>query len=440
MLVLNLIAVALANFLATTLNEGADSQISIVVVAILNKFQPWTQAILSLEKHDISDHTVPTWMREPAMILKGKARHQFLLTLEAVLTRLLDIPTFTSSFTNTKTTMAYYRLINDLKNACHLLSVNPEAKFVIPTDTKARRDLLRYITTMPIEDLELPLHRGVAASQEMMVCNSTGGAQEGRRAMRRFGLVAASYIRENIPPEVKPSLDLMIWVGLQATGAWQEIRYEWMQAYIAMGPGDSLVRSATRFMSAKYLRAWAQKHGHCQALAEIRRVLRRPRQDLEAAARVAAGLTPRALPLPPCLPPMHKLLVAPAPTYVHTLSEHMPSHVTISIPSPPVPGHSRVPANIGVSPATPVATVHRFPAQESEEMVAGPLDHLEMLAGAAATISRSLVHVQESGQAVPSETQGEGRMEAEEGETDPVSENEALDLRTVLRKEREENP
>ena len=293
MLLLNLLAVTLGNFLHCCLKETAHGQVAIVVTAILNKFQPWTQAIIATEAKDSSSPLFPTWFSHPQMLLQGQSRHHFLATLETVIQRLFEVPTYTSAFGNSKTTLLYYRMLNDIKNACHMLSATPNIKFLVPTDTKTRRDLMRYNTTLQLEDLEVRLHMGVAADQEMIMCNRTGSTQEGREGMRRFGLIAAAYLKESIPAEMKPSLDLMIWVALQATGAWQEIRYEWVPIYIAQAGKRPILSSPTRFTSARQLRMWAVRNGYGDTLSSIRQLIKRPRVDLEAAARAAVGVPPR---------------------------------------------------------------------------------------------------------------------------------------------------
>ena len=428
MLLLNLLAIAMATFLIETLQENSGGQVSIIIVAIFNKFQPLTQQIISLEMNDTSSCLIPTWMKSPTMLLEGRTRSQFLFTLETVLSKFLDIPTFTSPFANAKITVAYYTLINDLKNACHILSPNAEARFVVPTDTKARRDLSKYLTTLPVNKLELKLHRGVSASKEMMVCNVTGGSKEGRRAMRSFGMVAASFVRENPVAEENASTDLIVWLALSATGAWQEVKFEWMPAYAATGAGQQVLRSAARFTSAKTLRAWAHKCGHAEALNMIRLKLKRPRQSLESAARMAVGLPPKTslnswptVTLPsfsachfqgnpsfgqwqgqatltavaatttplPTLPAIRGFSSAALPADVPG-----PSHVT----PPPRPRHAcSVPShrNTGIQlqiphapPTAPLATIHHDDPQSESEAAFRPLMHLELLADTATILSR----------------------------------------------------
>ena len=485
MLLLNLLAITMATFLIETLHEGPEGQVAIIVVAIFNRFQPLNQVIISLERNDKSSPLVPTWISQPNMILQGESRRLFLATLETVLNKLLDIPTFTSPFVNTKITMAYYTLINDLKNACHMLSITSEARFVIPTDTKARRDFAKYLTNLDTRDLDIMLHRGVASVQEMMMCNSTGRAREGRQAMRSFGLLAAAYLRENRPTEKNANLDLLIWLGLQATGTWQEVRFEWMPAYVAMGSGTKLLRSqpgmTSKFNSASHLWAWAQGNGHAEAITMIQQTLLRPRYSLEAAARAAVGLPSEEMTtvqrywegqkigmqtarsshfwargILQDLAHSRDLRAQQRPTdhaspaaqtsqgFTHTAGPEAGSHppgrkhtyVALNIPSPR-PRHACGPtAHLPASPwqqawqpATsmpPIATHHRGP--ENHPILHSiltqqthPLDHLDLLAHTAATIGRAGPDQQQENTNIPSAPDTEMPVVALESSVPPAA-------------------
>ena len=407
-LVLNLLAIAMATFIMEKLQEGPEGQVAIVVVAVFNKLQQLTPTMLSLEKDDRSSQSVPTWLKHAKMLLQGRNKQCFLATLETILNKFLDIPNFTSSFVNSKLTVAYYSLINDLKNACHLLSTTREARFVIPTDTKARRDLARYLTTCPVGELDIMLHRGVASTREMIVCNATGREEEGRKAMRSFGMVAAAFVRENMATEKAVEKDLMVWLTLQSTGVWQEVRFEWMPSYVAMGSGRRVLQSTTRFLSAKNLRAWAMKHGHKEALRTIQARLRQPWHDLESPSRLATSLAPRpawsgqttggkegaaarglpgsdmkagqgAPPTSPVIPPTSRVILnVPSPKPRHACEASREAGVSGGhAPRRPTP--------------PPLITVHHQAFQPRPSAIFRPLNYLELLASAADMRSQTVL-------------------------------------------------
>ena len=290
MLLLNTIALSLATFLSESVNESPQGQVSILVVAILNKFQSLTPAIISLEQNDQSSPNSPTWTKLSTLLLVGKQRSQFLATMETVLRQLLEIPSFTSPFFNSKVENAYFTLINDLRNASHILSPNSEARIVVPTDTKARRDLTRYLTPLNISELDLKLHHNLATDQEMMMCIQAAMTAEGRKALRCFGLVAAAHVRERVQGESNPPQDLLIWLALQATGRWQQVKMEWLPAYMKMGLQGQVLTAQRRFPSSQSLRNWALNHGQGTALGFIQQKLWRPQPNMEGATRAAMGL------------------------------------------------------------------------------------------------------------------------------------------------------
>ena len=172
MLILSTITIARATFLIETLNEKLNRQVSIVVVSILNQLQNLTPAILALEGNDNSTANCPTWLKSKTLSLVESQRNNFLKTLDFILRQLLEIPMFTSSFTTKSVSNAYYTLISDFKNAAHMLTSNKEAAFVIPSDTKTRRDISRYLTSMEVTEIDIKLHEELD-SQKEMGCAST---------------------------------------------------------------------------------------------------------------------------------------------------------------------------------------------------------------------------------------------------------------------------
>ena len=290
MLILSTITIALATFLIETLNEKPNGQVSIVVVSILNQLQNLTPAILALEGNDNSTANCPTWLKSKTLSLVESQRNNFLKTLDFILRQLLEIPMFTSSFTTKSVSNAYYTLISDFKNAAHMLTTNKEAAFVIPSDTKTRRDISRYLTSMEVTEIDIKLHEELDSQKEMVMCIHLGLVPEGRAALRTFGMLAAAHVRERSPPEADPPRELLIWLALQATGIHQRVQADFHPIYVDMLRHDKVLGAQRRFPNVRTLRTWAQNHGQSQILADIDLRLTLPRYNL--GRRTNAAQTP----------------------------------------------------------------------------------------------------------------------------------------------------
>ena len=305
LMVLNVCAIALATFLIEDLNESPEGQVALLVTTIFNKLQPFSAAIFSLEHSDKSTDSFPSWVGNGDMSLTQRSRIDFLTTLDLCLTHLMEIPSYTSAFPTKRAISQYYTLIHDLKNTCHILTTTPEASFMVPSDSLARRDLTRYLTTVDPTELPMSLHKPIKGQLEMLACNSLGRSVEGRIALRKFGLAAASHVRERLARDQNTEKALLIWASLHATGINQEVKHSWFLASEKMKKKRSIFDLQQKSRPVTSLRIWIQAHGHHDSLLLIRKQLLKPEHNLDRPGLVSPqdmGQGPETRRLPPTDP------------------------------------------------------------------------------------------------------------------------------------------
>ena len=284
------------------LDERPNGLVSIHITGILNQFQPITPTLITFEKNDMSSPASPTWLRSTNPSLEGHQRTYFLGTLDFALQQLLGIPTFTSPFLTEGTINDYFKLNSDLRNMIFIYS--PFAtKILVPTDTKMRRDLTRYLTVIDISLIKVKVHWDTNSERETNMSGAVGKNLKGKLALRNVGLLAASHLRERTHTERDPPLDLAVWLCLQSTGVWQKVAADFRSLFLDMLPLTRITKINRRLPSTQSLRIWAQENGHGTILLRIQSLLQLPQYS-----------TKKAYPLPPLLlPPSSTTAPRPLP-------------------------------------------------------------------------------------------------------------------------------
>ena len=274
------------------LDERPNGLVNIHVTGILNQFQPITPTLITFEKNDLSSPASPTWLRSTNPSLEGQQRAYFLGTLNFALQQLLGIPTFTSPFLTESTINDYFKLNSDLRNMIFIYSPFTE-KILVPTDSKMRRDLVRYLTVIDTSVTKVKVHLDTNSERETSVAGAVGKCLKGKLALRNVGLLAASHLRERSHTERDPPLDLATWLCLQSTGVWQKVTADFRPLFLDMHPLPRITKINKRLPSIQSLRAWAQENGHGTILLKIQTLLLLPQYS----PRKTFPLLP--LPLPP---------------------------------------------------------------------------------------------------------------------------------------------
>ena len=321
MLILSTMAISLATFMLEDLDERPNGLVSIHITGILNQFQPITPTLITFEKNDMSSPASPTWLRSTNPSLEGHQRTYFLGTLDFALQQLLGIPTFTSPFLTEGTINDYFKLNSDLRNMIYIYS--PFAtKILVPTDTKMRRDLTRYLTVIDISLIKVKVHWDTNSERETNMSGAVGKNLKGKLALRNVGLLAASHLRERTHTERDPPLDLAVWLCLQSTGVWQKVAADFRSLFLDMLPLARITKVNRRLPSTQSLRIWAQENGHGTILLRIQTLLlcSPPR----AATIPATRPPPRTSTYNP--PPQRPPAAIPHPRRTHSVTATIVQH------------------------------------------------------------------------------------------------------------------
>merc|ERR1712240_861520 len=169
-------------------------------------------------------------------------------------------------------------------------------KILIPTDTKMRNDITRYLTVIDVSMLKVKVHMDTNSERETLMSGAVGKNPRGKLALRNVGLLAASHLRERTHTERDPPPDLAVWLCLQSTGIWQKVTADFRSLFLDMLPLPRITKINKRLPSIQSLRTWAQENGHGTILLRIQTLLLLPQYS-----------TRKTFPLPP-------LILPPSPT------------------------------------------------------------------------------------------------------------------------------